>query len=356
MNPKPPKTPFSVDPIAATTDRAYDAGAKLASALKSRLGKNPAAAPKMPAPIARPSMRPSPEHPGLDPERDVVPMEKDPMKLTYPAWARQGVKPPVEEGEVEESGLQAYLGKKKYGDEGMKALQKAGREGASKEKMALIRAKYDKLDEQEVAEARLIGQHENGNRAVKIFRDTVWNEYVVAFYLNGEHQEKADYHTDDKQDAADTARHWLKSGNPAAGSNISESLKNRVVRNLVRIEDIVENRRVYGGVDRNDQRLVRAAIKESMRAGITFEDAILSMIEGFKEEIDEVAPVGTTGTVAPGAKPAAPATQANAAPASAGTVQSKPVSPQGVEALGQILRSAGLSPAQLSTVTSLAKK
>jgi len=51
---------------------------------------------------------------------------------------------------VDESGLQAYLGKKKYGEEGMKALQKAGREGASKEKMAQIRAKHDKLDEKMV--------------------------------------------------------------------------------------------------------------------------------------------------------------------------------------------------------------
>jgi hypothetical protein len=53
----------------------------------------------------------------------------------------------IAEDEVEESGLQAYLGKKKYGETGMKALQKAGREGASKEKMAQIRAKHDKMDE-----------------------------------------------------------------------------------------------------------------------------------------------------------------------------------------------------------------
>jgi len=51
------------------------------------------------------------------------------------------------EGDLEENGLQAYLGKKKYGETGMKALQKAGREGASKEKMAMIRAKHDKMDE-----------------------------------------------------------------------------------------------------------------------------------------------------------------------------------------------------------------
>ena len=56
------------------------------------------------------------------------------------------------EGSVEESGLQAYLGKKKYGETGMKALQKAGRDGASKEKMAMIRAKHDKMDEGEYTE------------------------------------------------------------------------------------------------------------------------------------------------------------------------------------------------------------
>lgn len=49
----------------------------------------------------------------------------------------------VLEDEIEESGLQAYLGNKKYGKEGMDALRKAGRDGASKEKMAKIRAKVD---------------------------------------------------------------------------------------------------------------------------------------------------------------------------------------------------------------------
>jgi hypothetical protein len=53
------------------------------------------------------------------------------------------------EGEVGESGLQAYLGNKKYGKDGMDALRKAGREGSSKEKMKSIRDKYSKLDEVE---------------------------------------------------------------------------------------------------------------------------------------------------------------------------------------------------------------
>lgn len=55
----------------------------------------------------------------------------------------------VKEEQQSESALQAYLGKKKYGEEGMKALQQAGREGASKEKMAKIRAQHDKMDEQQ---------------------------------------------------------------------------------------------------------------------------------------------------------------------------------------------------------------
>lgn len=58
----------------------------------------------------------------------------------------------VDEEEVDESALQAYLGNKKYGKEGMDALRKAGREHASKEKMAQIRAKYDKLDEGDMEE------------------------------------------------------------------------------------------------------------------------------------------------------------------------------------------------------------
>ena len=58
--------------------------------------------------------------------------------------AKQGK---LEEESMEESGLQAYLGNKKYGKEGMNALRKAGREHAGKEKMANIRAKYDKMDE-----------------------------------------------------------------------------------------------------------------------------------------------------------------------------------------------------------------
>ena len=48
---------------------------------------------------------------------------------------------------MDESALQAAFGKKKYGDQGMKALQKAGRDHASDSTMNKIRNRYDKYDE-----------------------------------------------------------------------------------------------------------------------------------------------------------------------------------------------------------------
>ena len=54
---------------------------------------------------------------------------------------------PCECNSMDESAFQATIGKKKYGEKGMKALQKAGREHASDKTMSNIRNKYDKYDE-----------------------------------------------------------------------------------------------------------------------------------------------------------------------------------------------------------------
>jgi hypothetical protein len=59
---------------------------------------------------------------------------------------------------MDESALQAYLGNKKYGEKGMDALRKAGREHAGKEKMQSIRAKYS--DNEEVAEEVDTGEYD----------------------------------------------------------------------------------------------------------------------------------------------------------------------------------------------------
>jgi hypothetical protein len=46
--------------------------------------------------------------------------------------------------DVDESGLQYYTGKKKYGKEGMAKLAQAGREGASEEELGRIKDEYKK--------------------------------------------------------------------------------------------------------------------------------------------------------------------------------------------------------------------
>jgi hypothetical protein len=86
------------------------------------------------------------------PHKEGTPGFKKMRQVMFAIRAKKDWKGGVDEASVEESGLQAYLGKKKYGEEGMKALQQAGRDGASKEKMAQIRAKHDKLDEVQVDE------------------------------------------------------------------------------------------------------------------------------------------------------------------------------------------------------------
>jgi len=51
-----------------------------------------------------------------------------------------------EDNDVDESGLQYYTGKKKYGKDGMAALAQAGRKGASEEELGRIKDKYKKED------------------------------------------------------------------------------------------------------------------------------------------------------------------------------------------------------------------
>jgi len=68
-----------------------------------------------------------------------------------PASAASRAAPPTKkttnEADMDESAFQAAIGKKKYGDQGMKALQKAGRNHASDTTMNNIRNRYDKYDE-----------------------------------------------------------------------------------------------------------------------------------------------------------------------------------------------------------------
>jgi hypothetical protein len=74
--------------------------------------------------------------------------KKEPMKkaATDKGGAKSG-KMFGKKTDMDESAFQAAIGKKKYGADGMKALQKAGRDQASAKTMDTIRNRYDKYDE-----------------------------------------------------------------------------------------------------------------------------------------------------------------------------------------------------------------
>jgi hypothetical protein len=80
---------------------------------------------------------------GRDYKDAMSPKSKSPFKGKYNIAGPKGKLP---ENSVDESGLQYYTGKKKYGKDGMTALAQAGRDGASEEELGKIKDKYKKED------------------------------------------------------------------------------------------------------------------------------------------------------------------------------------------------------------------
>lgn len=58
---------------------------------------------------------------------------------------------------------------------------------------------------------RLIKTHTStdGKKVAKVYKDNDWNEHRVKHFVDGKHETEADYHTDDVEDAHDTAKAWL---------------------------------------------------------------------------------------------------------------------------------------------------
>lgn len=56
---------------------------------------------------------------------------------------------------------------------------------------------------------RIIRHIRWGRHEVIIMRNPEWNEYIVRFFPNGRADMAADYHTDSRADALDTACTWI---------------------------------------------------------------------------------------------------------------------------------------------------
>ena len=95
----------------------------------------------------------------------------------------------IEEDEVDESALQAYLGDKKYGEKGMDALRKAGQEGASEKKMQNIRAHYSDKEEP-ISEDEFAGDYATGEAGQWRNKGPKANKPATIGDLVGEGEEK----------------------------------------------------------------------------------------------------------------------------------------------------------------------
>lgn len=144
-------------------------------------------------------------------------------------------------------------------------------------------------------------------------------------------------------------------------SNISLKLMRNIVEGLVRVDDLVLNRPVYGNPSVQDRRAVQKVVKEFAEYGIDYRDAVVELVEYFNHSVNEIATIPTIGSVAPAGNVAATGTTVPGAPAkpavpgAPATQVKTPVTSQGVDALAQIVKNAGLNPGQLSQLTTKAK-
>lgn len=76
---------------------------------------------------------------------------------------------------------------------------------------------------------RLVKTHTDGNKTAKVYKDADWGEYRVKHYVDGAHQAKADYHTDDASDATDTAKAFLRAQRASGGRTKGKTNINIIV-------------------------------------------------------------------------------------------------------------------------------
>lgn len=97
-------------------------------------------------------------------------------------------------------------------------------------KAAYYAAKRKSVTEQAISEGlRLIRTHGSGEKIAKVYKDNEWGEHRVKFYTDGKHHKDADYHTDDAEDAHDTAALWASSKKPVKEEEDLQELSNQTV-------------------------------------------------------------------------------------------------------------------------------
>jgi len=139
-----------------------------------------------------------------------------------------------------------------------------------------------------------------------------------------------------------------------ADKEIKESSRQSIIKGLIRVQDIVEDCSVNESMTNSERDLIKLMVLESLQSGIEYQDALIALVEFLKQRDEPIKEVGTIAPVAPGQT--ANADPTGTTTTSAGQPADKPISQQGVDALAQMLKSAGLSSTQLSQIFNKAKQ
>lgn len=83
-----------------------------------------------------------------------------------------------------------------------------------------------------MSKLKLIQTIGHAGNIAKVYQDSEWQEWRVKFFIKGDYQDKADSHQDTKQDAIDTAFHWVdeadtKDRNSVTGARSAELIAER---------------------------------------------------------------------------------------------------------------------------------
>ena len=84
-------------------------------------------------------------------------------------------------------------------------------------------------DKDDAPRLRLMKTHTDGNKMAKVYKDADFGEYRVKHYVDGKHQTKADYHTDDVRYANSTAGSFLRSQRASGGRTKGKTNINIIV-------------------------------------------------------------------------------------------------------------------------------
>ena len=112
------------------------------------------------------------------------------------------------------------------------------------DKTLKVKEEVETVEEEEVEELdeamKLLKTHTSGEHSAKVYKDPEWNEYRVKYYTGKTHNTDADYHTDDENDAHDTAKSGLTH---MSKKSVAEAMKG---------EDEYNKRYGKGGKKRKD--------------------------------------------------------------------------------------------------------